>query len=120
MIVSDLRADRALLKSSLREIGYRRDIFECEDREAALRTIDQSRTQLVICELGLPGLDGLTLLRAMRDKPELKAVPFIMLAERAEAGIVKGAIALGVSGFLIKPFSLGALRQKVEAAIGLF
>ena len=41
-----------------------------------------------------------------------------MLTGRGDAGLVKQAIDIGVNGYLVKPFALGALKQKVEAAIG--
>src|SRR5204862_1645647 len=104
-------------RSSLLELSYR-NVTECGDGEEALRVLAEHPAQLVISDVNMPKLDGLGLLKAMRGKPELKATPFIMLTGRGDAGLVKQAIDIGVNGYLVKPFALGALKQKVEAAIG--
>jgi two-component system chemotaxis response regulator CheY len=116
MIVDDQRTTRMLVRTSLRELGYR-NVTECGDGEEALRVLGEFPAQLIISDVNMPKLDGLGLLKAIRGKPELKAIPFIMLTGRGEVGLVKEAIQIGVNGYLVKPFNLGQLKQKIEAAV---
>ena len=116
MIVDDQRTTRMLVRSSLREIGYK-NVTECGDGEEALRVLAEHPAQLIISDVNMPKLDGLGLLKAIRSKPELKATPFIMLTGRGDVSLVKEAIQVGVNGYLVKPFNLAALKQKVDAAI---
>jgi len=117
MIVDDQATTRMLIRSSLRALGYDH-VIECCDGEAALGVLAEQSAQLIISDVNMPKLDGLGLLRAVRAKPELKDIPFIMLTGRGEAKIVKQAAEIGISGFLVKPFAMGPLKQKVEATIG--
>jgi two-component system, chemotaxis family, chemotaxis protein CheY len=117
MIVDDQRTTRMLVRTSLRELGYR-NVIECGDGEEALRVLGESPAQLIISDVNMPKMDGLALLKAVRAKDELKATPFIMLTGRGDVALVKEAIQIGVNGYLVKPFNLSALKQKVEAAIG--
>ncbi len=117
MIVDDQPATRMLIRSSLRALGYN-NVVECSDGEAALGVLAERPAQLIISDLNMPKLDGLGLLRAVRANPELKGIPFIMLTGRGEAAVVKEAAQIGINGYLVKPFAMGPLKQKVEATIG--
>ncbi len=118
MIVDDQRTTRMLVRSSLREIGYRFDTIECSDGEEALQKLAEGQVRLVISDSQMPKLDGLGLLRAIRARSELKALPFIMLTGVGEVAAVKQAIDAGVNGYVVKPFTLASLRKGVEAVIG--
>ena len=117
LIVDDQKTTRMLVRTSLREIGYR-EIVEASDGEEALRVLAERPVLLIISDLEMPKLDGLGLLKAVRGNPQFKATPFILLTSRADAALVKQAKEIGVNGYLVKPFALGPLKQKVEAAIG--
>lgn len=118
MIVDDQRTTRMLVRSSLREIGYKLDAVECSNGEEALQKLAAIQVRLIISDSQMPKLDGLGLLCAIRARPELKAVPFIMLTGVGEVAAVKQAIEAGVNGYVVKPFTLASLRKSVEAAIG--
>ena len=117
LVVDDQRAMRMLVRSSLRQLGYD-NVVECEDGKDALRMLAGRRTCLVISDLNMPNLDGLGLLRAVRASTEHKSTPFILLTARGDVDVVKQAVVIGVSGYLVKPFAMGQFKQKVEAAIG--
>lgn len=117
LIVDDQKTTRTLVRTSLREIGYR-EMIEAGDGEEALRILSERRIQLIISDLEMPKLNGIGLLRAVRASPEHKATPFILLTSRGEVAVVKEAKEIGVNGFVIKPFALGPLKQRVEAVIG--
>jgi two-component system, chemotaxis family, chemotaxis protein CheY len=117
VIVDDQASTRHLIFSSLQHIGYR-NLVECADGEKALNEVIARMPNLVISDLNMPKLDGLGLLRALRTKPGFEKIPFILLTSRAETDIVKKALELKVSNYLVKPFALDTLKRKIEAVIG--
>jgi two-component system chemotaxis response regulator CheY len=117
MIVDDQRAMRNLVRTSLSQLGCLH-ISECADGREALENLKSRPVHLVISDLNMPEMDGIALLRALRSEPNLKEIAFIMLTSRGEVELVKQAIALGVNNYLMKPFTMAALRSKIEAVFG--
>ena len=74
--------------------------------------------QLVISDYNMPKLDGLGLLRAVRSHPPISKTAFIMLTGRADKDLVERAVQFGVNNYLVKPFTVATLREKIEAVFG--
>lgn len=117
MVIDDQQTMRSLVRNGLREIGMI-DIREASDGEDGLRQLLGSPVNLVISDYNMPKLDGLNLLRAVRAAPQLKSVGFIMLTGRADGDLVKRAVQFGVNNYLVKPFTVATLRQKIEDVYG--
>lgn len=117
LIVDDMRSMRALVRSSLHAFGCI-NCDEAGDGEEALAKMRVHPPYLIISDLNMPKLDGLGLLKAVRENRELSALPFIMLTSRGDTDLVRQAIALKVDNYLMKPFTMDGLRRKVEAVIG--
>ena len=117
LVVDDLPSMRTLIRASLLHLGCAR-IVEAENGLAALSRLEALPAQLIISDLNMPLMDGLGLLRAVRGSTRLKNTAFIMLTSRGERDLVREAIALKVNNYLMKPFSVDGLRNKVEAVVG--
>jgi two-component system, chemotaxis family, chemotaxis protein CheY len=117
LVVDDQHTIRALVRGCLSDMGCR-DIVECEDGEAAFERLRFHPAKLIISDLNMPKLDGLGLLRKVREDPILSDTPFIMLTSRGEVDLVRQAIALKVNNYLTKPFTFATLRSKIEAVLG--
>lgn len=117
LIVDDQLTMRTLVRNGLREIGVT-DIREAADGEDGLRALLTAPAHLVISDYNMPRLDGLGLLRAVRAAPQTREVGFIMLTGRADGDLVKRAVQFGVNNYLVKPFTVAALRQKIEDVYG--
>jgi two-component system KDP operon response regulator KdpE len=112
LVVDDEPAIRRFLRTSLRAEGY--DVVESETGEAALAEIRRRAPDLVMLDLGLPGIDGLAVIRALRDAGS--AVPIIVLTSRTdEAGKVE-ALDLGADDYVTKPFGVEELLARLRAA----
>lgn len=118
LIVDDQSTMRALVRNGLREIGIT-DTREAVDGEDALRHLLGGPSNLVISDFNMPKLDGLGLLRAIRSAPQLRNTGFIMLTGRADGDLVKRAVQFGVNNYLVKPFTVATLRQKIEDVYGV-
>jgi DNA-binding response OmpR family regulator len=86
------------------------------DGEEALRKVRNERPDLVLLDLGLPGLSGLDVLRRLReDHPR---VPVVMLTGLNDEGQARRTLQMGAVDYISKPFDLDHLNRVVLAAIG--
>jgi two-component system chemotaxis response regulator CheY len=117
LVVDDQLTMRALVRSGLQNIGFS-DIREASDGEEGLRELVQRPANLVISDFNMPKLDGLGFLRAVRSHPPTANTAFIMLTGRADKELVQRAVQFGVNNYLVKPFTVQVLREKIEQVFG--
>lgn len=85
----------------------------------ALRRLQSKKYDLLISDTDMPGMNGADLMRAVRADEKLKELPAIlMLAVGAGKQDVLTAVALGISGFIIKPFRPEQLRAQIKKVMG--
>ena len=85
----------------------------------ALRRLQSKKYDLLISDTDMPGMNGADLMRAVRADEKLKELPAIlMLAVGAGKQDVLNAVALGISGFIIKPFRHEQLRAQIKKVMG--
>jgi two-component system chemotaxis family response regulator WspR len=87
---------RALVKEPSVEFRY------CGDSTQAVATATEWQPTVILQDLVMPGVDGLTLLRSYRETPALASVPVVVLSTKDEAAVKSEAFALGASDYLIK------------------
>lgn len=117
LVVDDQLTIRALVRSGLQQLGFTQ-ITEAADGEDALRALIQRPVKLVISDYNMPKIDGLQLLRAIRSHEPIRGTAFIMLTGRADQDLVRQAAQFGVNNYLVKPFTVAVLKQKIEAVFG--
>lgn len=117
LIVDDQASMRALIRTSMQQLGFR-EFREAADGEAGLREMLVKPAHLVISDFNMPKLDGLGLLRAVRAHPPTQGAAFIMLTGRADKELVQRAVQFGVNNYLVKPFTVAQLKEKLEGVFG--
>ncbi|HLH11630.1 MAG TPA: response regulator [Methylovirgula sp.] len=117
LIVDDQLTSRALIRDGLQQLGIQ-DIEMAQDGEQALKMLLQRPAHLVISDLNMPKLDGMGFLRAVRANPPTKNTAFIMLTGRGDRELIERAAKLGVNNYLVKPFTMPALKGAIEAVFG--
>lgn len=117
LIVDDQMSMRGLIRTSLQQIGIQ-EIREASDGEAGLREMINRPAHLIISDFNMPKLDGLGLLRAVRAHEPTRGSAFIMLTGRADRELVQRAVQFGVNNYLVKPFTVAQLKEKLEAVFG--
>ena len=117
LVVDDQRSMRALVRSSLLQFGCAR-VNEAEDGVDALTKLAHMPAHLVISDLNMPRMDGLELLRNVRETDNLRDTAFIMLTSRGDGDLVRQAVALRVNNYLMKPFAMDTLKKKIESVLG--
>jgi two-component system, chemotaxis family, chemotaxis protein CheY len=120
MIVDDQQTIRSLARMYLQLLGVG-GILEAGDGEEALKMLLAPRAapvNLIISDYNMPKLSGLSLLRAVRGYPPTAAIAFIMLTGSSDKELVMSAKQHGVNNYLVKPFTMATLKQKIEAVLG--
>jgi DNA-binding response OmpR family regulator len=112
LVVDDEPRIVQLVRDYLEHGGF--TVLVASDGQAALRTARTGRPDLVILDLGLPGLDGLDVTRALRREGP---VPIIMLTARTEETDKLVGLELGADDYLTKPFSPKELVARVRAVL---
>lgn len=118
LIVDDQLTIRSLVRTGLQQLGFS-NIYEAPDGEEGLRQMLARPIQLVISDYNMPKLDGLGLLRAIRSHPPIAKTAFVMLTGRADKELVQRAVQFGVNNYLVKPFTVAILKDKIEAVFGV-
>jgi two-component system KDP operon response regulator KdpE len=112
LVVDDEPAIRRLLRTSLTAEGYR--VSEAETGADALSRTASDAPDVVVLDLGLPDLDGLDVLRAIRAR---SAVPIVVLSAREDERGKVTALDLGADDYVTKPFGIAELVARLRAAL---
>jgi two-component system chemotaxis response regulator CheY len=119
LVVDDTNTSRMLIRDGLEQLGIR-NISLARDGEQALQMMMATPCHLIISDVNMPKMDGLGLLKAIREYGPTRKVPFIILTGRSDRAVLESAIKLGVNNYLTKPFTLPTLKKALEAIIGKF
>ena len=112
LVVDDELKITRLLRDYLQQAGFR--VVTASDGPGALASARTERPDLIVLDLGLPGLDGLDVTRTLRKSSD---VPIIMLTARAEEADRIVGLELGADDYLVKPFSPKELVARVRAVL---
>jgi DNA-binding response OmpR family regulator len=117
LIVEDDPAIRELLRTSLSRAGY--EVALAEHGLDALMQIDRAREkpQLLLCDIMLPELDGLQLVRALKSRQETRGIPVVFITAKSDSKTIAEGISAGARYYVTKPFVLDDLLAKVRRAI---
>lgn len=113
LIVDDEPPIRRFLKTALGAQDYR--VEEAGDGETALEFLKRNPVDLVILDLGLPGMDGLEVIQRLRE--EGSTMPIIILSSRDDEAGKVAALDLGADDYVSKPFGMEELSARIRAAM---
>jgi two-component system response regulator MprA len=112
LVVDDEPVTLKYLGANLRVRGY--EVLTAPDGETALEMLGQSEVDLIILDIMMPGMDGLTLCRLIRDKT---AVPILMLTARDSVPDRVAGLDAGADDYLVKPFAFDELVARIQALL---
>jgi two-component system chemotaxis response regulator CheY len=118
LVVDDMQTMRKVLKNMLIKLGCD-DVHEAADGIPAWEMIQDAHKggepfKFVLSDWNMPGMTGLELLKNVRSRDEFKRLPFLMITAEGEQNNVLTAVRAGVSNFVVKPFSIGVLQDKIN------
>lgn len=115
LVVDDVADNVAILTRRLEKLGH--SVVGAGSGNEALRALERGTFDLVLLDVVMPGLDGVTVLRAIRAHPRWRAVPVVMISALDDLGSAAHCIEQGAEDFLLKPFDPVLLRVRVGAAL---
>ena len=115
LIVDDFEAVTRTLYSAFEQLGFK-TILKAKDGKEAIYRLEHNVFDIIVSDWKMPKMDGLELLRFVRKSEAHKTIPFIMLTGNLHQSDVVDAIEAGVSEYLIKPFSMATLSERVHKA----
>ena len=116
MTVDDSSSVRQMVGLTLKGAGYQ--VVEAEDGKDALGKVSGASIDMVVTDLNMPNMDGITLIKELRKLPAFKFVPIIMLTTESQAGRKQEGKAAGATGWIVKPFKPEQLLGVVKKVLG--
>jgi two-component system, chemotaxis family, chemotaxis protein CheY len=116
LVVDDSSAIRESVSYVLDQAGY--GVVQAQDGLDGLSKLDGKKFDLIITDVNMPNLDGIGLVRKVRENPEYKFVPIIVLTTESQKSKMDEGKAAGATGWIVKPFSADKLLAVVRKLIG--
>jgi two-component system chemotaxis response regulator CheY len=116
MTVDDSASVRQLVSFTLKQHGY--EIAEAVNGAEALNKLKQEKIDMLITDINMPELDGIGLIKMIRDNPSYRFIPIIILTTESQTGKKEEARAAGATGWIIKPFRPDQLVSAVKKVMG--
>jgi len=117
LIIEDNPDITSLIELVLRKAPA--DTVHLPTADKAWALMEKGQPDLILLDMMLPGISGMDFLAKMREDVRYQKLPVIIVSIRADAVFRRRAQELGVSRYLMKPFSPAVLRQEVEQALGV-
>lgn len=119
LIVDDYRTMLRIIRNLLSQLKFV-NIEEATDGSMALEKLRNGSYRLVISDWNMEPMTGLELLRAIRGDPKLRETPFVMITAESKTDNVIAAKEAGVNNYIVKPFNVDTLRNKLVSVLGEF
>lgn len=118
LVVDDICSMRRVMVSLLKDHARQVRISEAPDGKAALQILQQAEidgvpVDFVISDWNMPHMDGITLLRMIRQMPSMKHLPVLLVTAQASKEMVLEAANAGADGYIVKPFNAQTLKNKL-------
>ncbi len=117
LVVDDIPAIRRLLTQMLQQLGVTAPICQAADGLEAWELLQERLFDVVVCDINMPRMNGLELLKRLRGHPRHEHTPFLLITGEVAEQIVAGAVESEVDGYLLKPFRLPALQRQLTAVL---
>ena len=118
LIVDDDDRSRELVHDQLVALGFR-EILHAQTGREALTALKENSVDLVISDWRMPGMSGLDFFHEVRQNEEWQEIPFLMLTAVRDKEKIVEAMTGGVKNYIIKPYDLETLEQKVRRVLKL-
>jgi class 3 adenylate cyclase len=115
LAVDDLQENRELVAKNLSRSGH--IVITAASGEEALRALEQSDVDVVLLDLMMPGMDGREVLRRIKEHPDWRATPVIVISGSQDMDGIIECIEAGADDYLFKPFNPVLLQARIKAGI---
>jgi two-component system chemotaxis response regulator CheY len=115
MIIDDSASIRQVVNLTLRKAGY--DTLEAVDGQDAINKLTGQKVNLMICDVNMPNMDGISFLKAIKQNPAYKFTPIIMLTTESQEAKKQEGKAAGARAWVVKPFKPEQMLSAIEKLI---
>jgi two-component system chemotaxis response regulator CheY len=112
LTVDDSITMRQMINFTLSDAGY--SVTEAGNFDEAMAQAALSKFDLVICDLNMPGKNGLELVKTLRAMPEFRFIPILMITTEQREETKAAGKAVGVTSWIVKPFNPTALLETLK------
>lgn len=116
MVVDDSASLRQVVRMALSSAGY--EVIEATDGQDALDKLAGAKIQLVISDVNMPRMDGITFVKQLKEKSEYRFVPVIMLTTEGQDQKKEEGRAAGAKAWMVKPFQPEQMLAAVSKLLG--
>jgi two-component system chemotaxis response regulator CheY len=117
LIVDDSLSIRQSTRFILEQGKY--SVIDACDGEQGLKALLENDVNLVITDINMPNMDGLTLVRKIRELPSKKFIPILVLTTESQGSIIDEGKKAGATGWIVKPFNADKLLETIRKVVGL-
>jgi two-component system chemotaxis response regulator CheY len=117
LVVDDYKSMVRIVRGMLNQLGFV-NVDDAPDGAAAMALLKEKTYGLVLSDWNMQPVTGLDLLKQVRAEEKTKATPFVMVTAEAKVENVIAARQAGVNNYVIKPFTLAVLKQKLTSVVG--
>lgn len=116
LAVDDSASMRQMVTFTLKSAGF--DVTDASDGDVALKIAQTQSFDVVISDVNMPNMDGLSLCKELRNLPNFKFTPILMLTTESSSDKKQEGRAVGATGWIVKPFNPDQLLATVNKVIG--
>lgn len=116
LVVDDSRAIRQSIAFVLEQNGY--EVVEASDGVTGLAKLDENQVDLIITDVNMPNMDGITFIKRTRELEAFRFVPILVLTTESQKSVMEEGKAAGATGWIVKPFSTDKLMSAVRRVVG--
>jgi two-component system cell cycle response regulator DivK len=113
LVVDDCSVNLKLTRLLLMSEGY--EVLTAASGEEALAVLQSRHAELVLADIQMPGMDGLTLTRRLKQNPSTRGIPVIAVTALAMKGDAEKALDAGCDGYIVKPIDIREVRRNIRA-----
>lgn len=113
LVVDDFSTMRKMIRGFLKDLGCN-NVSEAEDGKDALQMLKKEKFDFVISDWNMPNTSGIELLKAVRADPTLAGIPMLLVTAEAKKDQIIEAAKAGVNGYIVKPFNMETLEEKIK------
>ncbi len=115
LIVDDSSTMRKIIARSLRQAGFEiNEILEAENGQAGLEKLGAVAVGMILTDINMPVMDGLTFIDNLRANPQWQKVPIIVITTEGAESMTKEAIKKGANNLVKKPFTPEQIKEKLS------
>ena len=115
MVVDDSVSIRQVMNLTLKRAGY--DVVEACDGSDALGKLDGQRVSLIVCDVNMPNMDGISFLKSLKERQSHRSTPVIMLTTESQESKKQEGKAAGAKAWVVKPFKPEQMLEAVAKLI---